>query len=81
MLKELRARQESVAINNIKNNSTLSAGRIRANRAYEETTDRSYSSPIHNYDWDDDESGGKDDKIWSYRGERRLILASSRTGY
>ena len=51
------------------------------NRAYEETIDRSYSSPIHNYDCDDDESGGKDDKIWSYRGERRLILASSRTGY
>ena len=41
------------------------------NRAYEETMDRSYSSPIHNYDCDDDESGGKDDKIWSYRGEFR----------
>jgi hypothetical protein len=47
------------------------------NRAYEETMDRSYSSPIHNYDCDDDESGGKDDKILSYRGERRIILAST----
>jgi hypothetical protein len=45
------------------------------NRAYEETIDRSYSSPIHNYDCDDDESGSKDDKIWSYRGERRLIYS------
>jgi hypothetical protein len=45
MLKEMRARQESVAVNNIHNNSTLSAGRIRANGAYEETKDRSYSHP------------------------------------
>jgi hypothetical protein len=48
MLKEMWARQESVAVNNIHNNSMLSAGRIRANRAYEETMDRSYLSPIHN---------------------------------
>jgi hypothetical protein len=71
MLKVMRARQESVAINNIKNNSMLSAGSIMANRAYEETKDRSYSSPIYNYDCDNDESGGKDDNIWSYRGEQR----------
>jgi hypothetical protein len=31
-------------------------------RAYEENMDRSYSSPIHNYDCDNDESGGKDDE-------------------
>jgi hypothetical protein len=33
MLKEMQARQESVAVNNIHNNSTLSAGRIRARQS------------------------------------------------